>query len=62
MATLNLNQTVPCPFHSCESYDTEIIDKLEGGAERHHCNRCERNFQVQRDSDREWKIQGTYAE
>ena len=41
--------TTQCPFGACQSYDTSLSKALAKGFEVHRCNRCNREFQVQRE-------------
>ncbi|OLD67894.1 MAG: hypothetical protein AUI33_10045 [Ignavibacteria bacterium 13_1_40CM_2_61_4] len=44
-----LSSAVRCPFDTCQSFDTALSESLNKEFEVHHCNRCSRNFLVQRD-------------
>jgi len=56
-----LDSVVRCPFTKCQSHDTSLSEKGNDGFEIHRCQRCERNFHVQRDATG-YSILGWYGE
>ena len=56
-----LTSAVRCPFTNCQSFDTAIAEKGKGCSEDHHCNRCDRNFLVEREPGG-YAILGWYGE
>lgn len=57
-----LSSAIRCPFTKCQSFDTALFELADDkGYERHHCNRCNRNFHVQRDQNG-YSILGWYGE
>ena len=59
-----MTSVVRCPFTSCQSLDTALSGTADNqGYEVHHCNRCNRNFHVQRDAKGGgYSILGWYGE
>jgi hypothetical protein len=54
-----------CPFSACQSFDTQQTEQSPNadGFQVHHCNRCNRNFHMQRrEEDGELMYVGWYGE